>query len=97
MALLHGRAGRLAALFGGFRPGQCAISFACVLIVTSSVVLGATLPFLLREIGFDPAHAGATIQVLRPARSRTRPRQTMSRALLCTPPNFHCWTHRLAS
>jgi len=26
-------------------------------------VLGATLPFAIRAAGFDPAHAGATIQV----------------------------------
>lgn len=34
-------------------------------IVVSSIVIGAALPMLLYKAGFDPAHAGATIQVER--------------------------------
>eukprot|EP00657_Telonema_sp_P-1_P001993 TRINITY_DN14819_c0_g1_i1.p1 TRINITY_DN14819_c0_g1~~TRINITY_DN14819_c0_g1_i1.p1 ORF type:complete len:207 (+),score=32.06 TRINITY_DN14819_c0_g1_i1:278-898(+) len=51
-------------VYGGDFYDACAISVSCMLIVVASVVLGATLPFLIRRLGFDPAHAGATIQVI---------------------------------
>ena len=35
-----------------------------LVIVFTSTALGAALPLLLSELGVDPAHAGATIQVL---------------------------------
>lgn len=41
-----------------------AITTSLFAIVLSSVVLGASLPLLLHRFGLDPAHAGATIQVI---------------------------------
>eukprot|EP01052_Picozoa_sp_SAG31_P039739 SAG31_NODE_5575_length_2448_cov_1.476799_3_plen_244_part_00 len=55
---------RVSWVYGGDFYDACALSLSCVLIVVSSVVLGATLPFLIKRLGFDPAHAGATIQVI---------------------------------
>ena len=50
-------------IYGGNVAEANAISLCCASIVVTSVVLGATLPFAIRAAGFDPAHAGATIQV----------------------------------
>lgn len=50
-----------------FRKFWCVLSPAfCfrLVIVFTSTALGAALPLLLSELGVDPAHAGATIQVL---------------------------------
>lgn len=41
-----------------------AISASLAAIVMCSIVAGACLPLVLQRAGFDPAHAGATIQVL---------------------------------
>ena len=51
------------AVFGYSSRDAIAIGLSLFLIVTSSVVIGASLPILIQRIGFDPAHAGATIQV----------------------------------
>lgn len=51
-----------------------AISMSLFLIVMTSVLLGAALPFGLARIGVDPGHAGTTIQVGRtsgPSSSRS--------------------------
>ena len=49
----------------GFSPRDAvAISASLFAIVLSSVVIGASLPMLLHRCGLDPAHAGATIQVI---------------------------------
>ena len=41
-----------------------AVTAALVLIVFSSICLGAVLPLLLKQIGVDPAHSSTTIQVV---------------------------------
>ena len=41
-----------------------AISASLLTIVFSSVVIGSLLPFGLHKLRVDPAHAGATIQVI---------------------------------
>ena len=41
-----------------------AIATSLFLIVISSVVIGTLLPLLLHRLHLDPAHAGATIQVI---------------------------------
>lgn len=42
-----------------------AITSALILIVFSSICLGAVLPLLLKKIGVDPAHSSTSIQVSR--------------------------------
>lgn len=42
-----------------------AVTSALMLIVFSSICLGAVLPLLLKKIGVDPAHSSTTIQVNR--------------------------------
>lgn len=51
-------------LFGYERLDAIAIAASLCAIVTSSVVLGALLPLALHRLRLDPAHAGATIQVI---------------------------------
>ncbi|KAL1522100.1 hypothetical protein AB1Y20_021743 [Prymnesium parvum] len=51
-------------LFGYSLLDALAIGTSLFAIVTSSVVVGASLPILIQRLGFDPAHAGATIQVI---------------------------------
>ena len=51
-------------LFGYSQLDALAISCALFAIVLSSVVIGCSLPLLLHRLHFDPAHAGATIQVI---------------------------------
>ena len=46
------------------RLDAIAISASLVAIVFTSVVIGALLPLLLQRCHVDPAHAGATIQVI---------------------------------
>ena len=46
------------------REFWCAAFCFRLVIVFTSTALGAALPLLLSELGVDPAHAGATIQVL---------------------------------
>ena len=41
-----------------------AITVSLVIIVFSSIVLGAVLPFLMLIIGVDPAHSSTSIQVI---------------------------------
>ena len=41
-----------------------AISMSCCMIVFTSVVFGSMLPLVLHRCHCDPAHAGATIQVI---------------------------------
>ena len=40
-----------------------AVTSALILIVFSSICLGAVLPLLLKKIGVDPAHSSTSIQV----------------------------------
>lgn len=40
-----------------------AVTSALMLIVFSSICLGAVLPLFLKKIGVDPAHSSTTIQV----------------------------------
>lgn len=51
-------------LFGYTGIDAIAISTSLVAIVFSSVIIGCTLPVLLHRLQLDPAHAGATIQVI---------------------------------
>jgi Mg/Co/Ni transporter MgtE len=51
-------------LTNGDALNSTAISMALFLIVVTSVLLGAALPFGLAKAGVDPANAGTTIQVL---------------------------------
>lgn len=51
-------------LFGASLGESFGITLSLFLIVTSSVVIGAVLPLLLLNVGFDAAHAGPTIQVV---------------------------------
>eukprot|EP00933_Yihiella_yeosuensis_P085154 TRINITY_DN9996_c0_g5_i1.p1 TRINITY_DN9996_c0_g5~~TRINITY_DN9996_c0_g5_i1.p1 ORF type:complete len:288 (-),score=28.99 TRINITY_DN9996_c0_g5_i1:211-1074(-) len=47
------------------RGVEClAICLSMLAIVFSSTIIGAALPFVLHRMGIDPAHAGATIQVI---------------------------------
>lgn len=41
-----------------------AITLSLILIVFSSVIIGALLPLMFQMIKLDPAHAGPTIQVV---------------------------------
>ena len=41
-----------------------AIAFSLGTIVSTSVLAGATLPFMLAWVGVDPANAGTTVQVV---------------------------------
>ena len=50
-------------LFGYSLMDAAAICTSLFAIVSISVVLGALLPIGLESLGFDPAHAGAMIQV----------------------------------
>ena len=50
--------------FGYSTTDAVAIGTSLFCIVLSSVVIGAVLPMLLNYVGLDPAHAGATIQVV---------------------------------
>lgn len=52
------------ALFHGTYQDAVAISSSLLAIVFISIVAGASLPLLLYHCRFDPAHAGATIQVI---------------------------------
>lgn len=40
-----------------------AVTSSLMLIVFSSICLGALLPLLLKKVGVDPAHSSTTIQV----------------------------------
>lgn len=51
-------------LFGDSQLDALAISCSLFCIVFSSVLIGSTLPLLLHRCHVDPAHAGATIQVI---------------------------------
>lgn len=51
-------------LTNGDALNSTAISMSLFLIVITSVLLGAALPFGLAKAGVDPANAGTTIQVL---------------------------------
>ena len=51
-------------LFGYSELDALAISASLLVIVLSSVIIGCTLPLLLHRMHLDPAHAGATIQVI---------------------------------
>ena len=51
-------------LFGGDVRDAVAIASSLLAIVLISIVAGALLPLALHRAGFDPAHAGATIQVI---------------------------------
>mmetsp|Transcript_11093 Transcript_11093/g.31013 ORF Transcript_11093/g.31013 Transcript_11093/m.31013 type:complete len:138 (+) Transcript_11093:559-972(+) len=48
----------------GSHENAFAISLSLFFIVLTSTVLGTTLPFVLFDMGFDPANAGTSIQVL---------------------------------
>ena len=50
--------------FGYSRLDAIAISTSLLLIVLSSVIIGSALPLILHRLRCDPAHAGATIQVI---------------------------------
>ena len=50
--------------FGYSSIDAVAISTSLLLIVLSSVVVGSALPLVLHRLRLDPAHAGATIQVI---------------------------------
>lgn len=52
------------AMFHGTYQDAVAISSSLLAIVFISIVAGASLPLLLHHCRFDPAHAGATIQVI---------------------------------
>lgn len=52
------------AMFHGTYQDAVAISSSLLAIVFISIVAGASLPLLLYHCRFDPAHAGATIQVI---------------------------------
>ena len=47
-----------------YRRDALAISVSLLMIVVSSIVIGCLLPLLLHRLRVDPAHAGATIQVI---------------------------------
>lgn len=51
-------------LFGYSQLDALAISCSLLAIVFSSVLIGSTLPLMLHRWQLDPAHAGATIQVI---------------------------------
>lgn len=55
---------RVRLIYGGDGIEATAIAMSCCCIVGISVTLGAILPYAIRSLGFDPAHAGATIQVI---------------------------------
>ena len=50
--------------FGYSQVDALAICCSLLAIVFSSVIIGCTLPLLLHRLNLDPAHAGATIQVI---------------------------------
>ena len=51
-------------LFHGSYQAAIAIASSLLAIVFLSIVVGASLPLLLHWLRLDPAHAGATIQVI---------------------------------
>jgi len=51
-------------LTNGSHQNAAAISLSLFFIVLSSTVLGTSLPFLLFDVGIDPANAGTSIQVI---------------------------------
>jgi hypothetical protein len=51
-------------LFGDSQLDALAISCSLFCIVFSSILIGSSLPLLLHRCHIDPAHAGATIQVI---------------------------------
>ena len=51
-------------LFHGSYQDAIAIAASLLAIVFISIVVGASLPLLLHRLRLDPAHAGATIQVI---------------------------------
>ena len=51
-------------LFYGSYQDAIAIAASLLAIVFISIVVGASLPLLLHQLRLDPAHAGATIQVI---------------------------------
>lgn len=51
-------------LFHGSYQDAIAIAASLLAIVFISIVVGASLPLLLHQLRLDPAHAGATIQVI---------------------------------
>jgi len=54
---------RVYAFYGGIL-NACAISISCSIIVITSIIIGAGLPFLMIYCGQDPVHSGAAVQVL---------------------------------
>lgn len=53
-----------AAAFRTPLPETVAVTASLMLIVFSSICLGAVLPLLLQKLGVDPAHSSTTIQVV---------------------------------
>jgi Mg/Co/Ni transporter MgtE len=51
-------------VFHGGYENSMAISISCSIIVVSSVLLGALLPYYMLLLGLDEIHSGAVIQVL---------------------------------
>lgn len=51
-------------VFDGSYEDAIAIASSLLAIVFISIIVGASLPLLLHQLRFDPAHAGATIQVI---------------------------------
>ncbi|CAL1127650.1 unnamed protein product [Cladocopium goreaui] len=63
-AVLFGAAFLRCAIFKVYGAECIAICLSMLVIVFTSTALGAALPLFLSQLGVDPAHAGATIQVL---------------------------------
>jgi len=53
-----------AAVFRTPFPETLAVTASLVVIVFTSICLGAVLPLLLQKLGVDPAHSSTTIQVV---------------------------------
>lgn len=62
--VLFGAAFLRCAIFKVYGAECMAICLSMLVIVFTSTALGAALPLFLSQLGVDPAHAGATIQVL---------------------------------
>ncbi|OLP77263.1 Magnesium transporter MgtE [Symbiodinium microadriaticum] len=62
--VLFGAAFLRCAIFKVYGAECIAICLSMLVIVFCSTALGAALPIVLNKLGLDPAHAGATIQVL---------------------------------
>jgi Mg/Co/Ni transporter MgtE len=57
-----------------------AVTSALMLIVFSSICLGAVLPLLLKKMGVDPAHSSTSIQV-----KKTMEKCRLSQSIILTP------------